>query len=340
MMTRILTLSLVAGIAACGGESVEPVRTAADPSPSITVRAETLLIALPVEGSVEARRRSALSTRMMARVNSILVDVGDRVSVGQTLIRLGTADIAANRAKAEAAIAAAEAARDEAARQTARADTLYAEDALPRVHRDAARLALTQAESQLAMARASLAEVQNANRYAQISAPFDGAVVSRRINEGDVAAPGMPLMEVEATGAREAVFAVPADVAREIGTGSPIEVTAGEHWTATARVRAVSSGADPMTRTVEVRAELPADWPTGVSVTALVPIGTRVGIAIPSSALVRRGQLTGVRVITPHGALLRWVRLGRSVAPDPADPEKKRRVEILSGLEAGDRIVP
>jgi hypothetical protein len=87
-----------------------------------------------------------------------------------------------------------------------------------------------------------------------------------------------------------------------------------------------------MSKTVEVRAVLPPDWPTGVSVTALVPAGTTRGIVIPVDAVVRRGQLTGVQVLTAQGAALRWIRLGRTL-PDG------ERVEVLSGLNPGDQIV-
>jgi hypothetical protein len=86
-----------------------------------------------------------------------------------------------------------------------------------------------------------------------------------------------------------------------------------------------------MSKTVEVRVTLPADWPTGVSVTALVPLGTTQAITVPNSAIVRRGQLTGVRVLTADGAALRWIRLGRAV--------DENRVEVLSGLTEGDQIV-
>jgi hypothetical protein len=87
-----------------------------------------------------------------------------------------------------------------------------------------------------------------------------------------------------------------------------------------------------VSKTVEVRVVLPEDWPTGISVTALIPAGVTRAITIPSEAVVRRGQLTGVRVVTSQGVALRWIRLGRSVG----DGE---RVEVLSGLNAGDEIV-
>ena len=341
-MIKHLSLILAAfGVAACAGEPAEHATQVETSSPAITINTEPLTDVVPVEGTVHAEQHASLSTRMMARVMSIPAEVGDQVRAGQTLIRLGTDDIAANRAKAEAAVTVATAARDEAARQVARMDTLYAMDVVPLVQRDGARLGLTQAESQLAMAQAALAEVETANRYATIRAPFTGAIVARNINQGDLASPGMPLMVIEATGPREAVISVPADLAEFIELGSLVTVSAGGGLTAAAEVKAVASGADPMTRTVQVRASLPADWPTGIAITALVPTGTRQGIAIPERAVVRRGQLTGVRVVTDEGELIRWVRLGRSVAPVMGgDDTMEPRVEVLSGLSAGERIVP
>jgi len=50
----------------------------------------------------------------------------------------------------------------------------------------------------------------------------------------------------------------------------------------------------------------------------------------PAAAVIREGDLTGVRVLAPGGDELRWIRAGRTVGD---------RVEVLSGLEAGDRVL-
>jgi RND family efflux transporter MFP subunit len=181
------------------------------------------------------------------------------------------------------------------------------------------------------MAEATLREVESAAGYARIAAPFDGVVVARSVDPGDLAAPGQPLLVLESTGARDAVIAVPADVAADLRVGSTVTVQGPDGRTTEGRVRVIAGGADPVTRTVEARVAVPADWPTGISVTALVPAGTRAAVAIPATAVVRRGQLTGVKVLTAEGTTLRWVRLGRTVGA---------RVEVLSGLEPGERIAP
>ena len=80
-----------------------------------------------------------------------------------------------------------------------------------------------------------------------------------------------------------------------------------------------------------MRFVLAREQPTGVSVTALVPAGATQAVTIPTDAVVRRGQLTGVRVVTEDGAVLRWIRLGRGVG--------ESRVEVLSGLEEGEEVL-
>jgi RND family efflux transporter MFP subunit len=330
-MKHWFLLGLAAGsVAACGPEAASVSELPSNPEPALTVLAETVTTYVPVEGTVVARRRAELSTRMMARVSSVPVELGARVRTGEALIRLGQDDIAASRAKADAAVRVAQAARDEAARHAARMDTLYALDAVAQMQRDQARLGLTQGESQLAMARATLAEVATATGYSTIRAPFDGVVVARAVDPGDMANPGTPLLTLESLGARDAVLAMPGRLAAQVAPGDTIRVVGPGDLNAKAAVRAIAGGADPMTRTVELRATLPADWPTGLTVTGFIPDGVHQALLIPSAAVVRRGQLTGVRVVSDSAAVLRWVRLGRTM-PDG-------RLEVLSGLQSGERI--
>ncbi|HWP37585.1 MAG TPA: efflux RND transporter periplasmic adaptor subunit [Gemmatimonadales bacterium] len=329
---KTLPLLALAGVtlAACSGADHDaPAPVERTPARTYVVTADSVTTTIAIEGTVHARHRAEISTRLMARVTDVPVELGTAVRAGQIVIRLGIEDVAANRAKAEAAVSVAQAARDEAARHAARMDALLAEDVVPRVQRDQAHLGLTQAESQLAMAQATLREVETAAGYAQIAAPFDGVVVARTVDPGDLAAPGMPLLTIESRGGREAVLAVPPEAAAGLTEGAALDVAGRDGRTAKGRLRAVAGGADPMTRTVEIRVTIPADWPTGSSVTAFVPVGGRTAVTIPAEAVVRRGQLTGVHVVQGDLVLLRWVRLGRAVGS---------RVEVLSGLEAGEQI--
>jgi RND family efflux transporter MFP subunit len=333
--TSMWTLCAVAlgtvALAGCGERSEHEARASAPlvPQNTVTVAAVPLVATVPVDGTVQARRRAEISTRMMARVSEVSVDLGSQVRQGQVLIRLGTEDIEASRAKAEAAEAAASASNEEAARQAARMDTLLAADAVARVQRDQAYLALAQSESQLTVARATLREVETAASYARVVAPFDGVVVARSVDPGALAAPGMPLLVLEASGGKEAIIAVAPEAAAGLAPAAVLAVATRDGRTADGRVRVIAGGADPMTRTVEVRIDVPADWPSGSSVTAQVPVGERQAVMIPVEYVVRRGQLTGVQVVQGDAQILRWVRLGRTVGAS---------VEVLSGLGPGEVI--
>jgi RND family efflux transporter MFP subunit len=337
-MSSRLSVALALAAAACGhGEAALPADRATLP-PTQSVQLESLVTRVPVEGTVAARRRAEVATRLMARVTAVLVDVGTPVRAGQPLVRLGEEDVAAGRSRALAARDAAQAARDEAARQAARMDTLLQQDAVARVQRDQAHLALAQAESQLAMAEASLRDAATAASYATLAAPFAGVVTSRTVDPGDLATPSEPLVVIEDNGARDAVIAVPVELATRLRRGTTVAVFDGMERTVLAPVRVIAGAADPATRTLEVRLIVPANWPTGAAVTALVPAGVHQGITVPERAVVRRGQLTGVRVVMGDAVVLRWVRLGRSRDGAPTEPDSAR-VEVLSGLEPGDRIV-
>lgn len=191
MKAWMSSLLLATTLAACG--DAEPSREPAATSTSgetMLVQTVPLTSVQPVDGTVQARRQAVVSTRIMARITSLEVEVGDRVAAGQILLRLGTDDVAANRSRAEASLRMAEAARDEAARHATRMDTLYTQDAVPMVQRDQARLGLVQAEAQVTLAEAALQDVATAAGYAALRAPFAGMVVSRVAAVGDLAAPG------------------------------------------------------------------------------------------------------------------------------------------------------
>ncbi len=326
--TKLAGLVLLAAACATGSAEDQP---AARETP-VTVAVETVVTTRvsPVEGVVAARLQAELATRHMARIADVVVEPGDAVVRGQRLILLGQEDIAVARAKAVAGVEAAAAALDEARRHAARMDTLLAADAVSKVQRDQARLQLVQAQTGLALARAGVQEVEASAEYSSITAPFAGTVVARYADPGDLANPGVPLLEIAGDGAREAVLSVPVQLARDLEVGDTVAVRTRDGREAWGPVRTVSSGASQRSRAVEVRVAVPTDWTTGIGVTAMVPGSATTVVAIPQRLVIQRGQLTGVRVWAGDRVAVRWIRLGRSL--------KDGMVEVLSGLEPGDLV--
>jgi multidrug efflux pump subunit AcrA (membrane-fusion protein) len=99
---------------------------------------------------------------------------------------------------------------------------------------------------------------------------------------------------------------------------------------------AVFPSADPTTHSVTVRVILPGmadDAPQpGATAKAVFPIAGKAdtgAVRVPRSALVQRGEVSGVYVIDGNHIVLRQLRLGRPVGDG---------IEVLAGLKPGERI--
>jgi RND family efflux transporter MFP subunit len=174
--------------------------------------------------------------------------------------------------------------------------------------------------------------------FTTITAPYAGVVGATGVEVGDMATPGRELVTVFDPRELRVVATVPQAMLALWKRDLPIavEVPALQKTLAPTRVTVVPL-ADARTHTVRIRLDLP---PTdgmlpGQFARARFPVGTVRALAIPASALVKRGELTAVYVVDAEGRpLLRQVRAGETLSDGAAGS----LVEILSGLAAGERI--
>jgi RND family efflux transporter MFP subunit len=352
-MRNVLPWVLVSGVllAGCGGEAEPPSRRAAEPAAAtITVAETTITATFEAAGVAEPIERATLSTRLMGSVTQVLVKEGDRVSRGQPLVRVDARDVEAKRAQVDAGIAAAEAVYQDALTQAERFRALYADSAATRFQLDQVETGLARAEAGLRTARASREELDAVGAYAEIRSPFGGIVTRRYVDPGAFAAPGAPVVEVQDGSRLRVSVTAPPRIAGALKRGQAIAAAIEGQ-----RVRATIEGVVPApTGAVYTVNAIVAntDWRflSGSAATLSIPEGARQAILIPASALVREGDLTGVRVKTATGVDLRWVRTGTEYrvpsSEDATVDERTRRavrgtallVEVLSGLRAGDVI--
>ncbi len=268
--------------------------------------------------SLAASRRATISTRLSASVTSVHVVEGMRVRAGQLLLRLSDDDL-------RAGLAAAETARAAAAAHEKRIANLAAERAATRSELEAAQAQRAQADAAVAAARASLA-------YAEIRAPFDATVQARRVNAGDLVGPGQPLVDLEGAGL-EVQATLSEDEARSLHIGQRLRFQSGDRR-GEAEIVALAPGGDPLSHRRGLRARVVAGG-EGLSsgsfarleLTGATP---RAGAWVPRSALVERGDLTGVVVARAGRAELRWVATGEPLGD---------RVPIRAGLAAGEPVI-
>jgi multidrug efflux pump subunit AcrA (membrane-fusion protein) len=203
-------------------------------------------------------------------------------------------------------------------------------------------LAATQARRSQLLARIDqgAAEVDTARvglGYLRITSPIDGVVTARKAEPGMLATPGSPLLEIDDDGTYhiEALVEESRATAITVGKRAKVEIDA-VGTTIGAQVTEIVPGLDPTTRTYTVKLNLtlpPAVRRTlrpGFFGRVSFPADDRQVLLVPESAIVRRGQLTGVYTVVNDAAVLRLIKIGEHYA---------NGIEVLSGLSPGVRIV-
>lgn len=320
-----VTLTLLGlGLAACGGHEEPKAGEPAAGPPRDVRTAEVVRTAgkgeLAVPGTVQSRRRAALSARMPASVTELPYREGQRVQAGAVVVRLDDAAVRASVAAAEAALRVAES-------DLERTKTLLEKGA-------ATPRELEQVTAAVSGARAQVTGAKDNLSYAVLRAPFAGRVAARRVNLGDVVNPGMPLIEIEGEGGLEVRATVQPEIASSLRPGTKLEALVdGQGAPLDATVTVVAPSGDPTTHRFEVKADLPAagGLRSGLFARLLISgLSADPRLVVPAAAVFERGGLTGVFVVRDGRARLRWVAAGARDGDS---------VEIRAGVEPGERVV-
>ena len=326
--TGAVLAALVLG--ACGKEAApKPAERLPLGGTPVAVTDTIIVDAFEAAGTAEPVRLATLSTKLMGTVAAVSVHEGDHVAAGQLLVRLDARDLDAKRAQMEAGLAEATAVQREATLQAARIHALYADSAATKAQLDQAETGLARAHAAVATARGMAAELAANASYAEVRAPFAGVVTRRFVDPGSFAAPGAQLVTVaDASTLRVTVTAAP-DAVRGLRRGATVAATIGD-----TAVRATVEGVVPSGGNLyTINAMVPNSagrFLSGSAATLALPRGTRRAILIPAGAVVRQGDLTGVRTASAGKISLRWVKLG---------PTQGGAIEVLSGLAPGDTVL-
>ena len=293
---------------------------------------------LAASGKIEAVNSANLSTRMMGYVDKIYVHVGEKVQQGQLLLSINNADISAKLAQVNAGITEATAAFNNAEKDYKRFTNLFRENSASQKELDDITANYNMAKARLEGAREMKNEVNAQLSYINIRAPFNGVVTNKFIKEGDMATPGRPLLEVEAPGTFQVLAMVPESEILKIKMGAEVVValkTINQKVKGTVTEMSTSAKNTGGQYLVKVALEkTSAPVLSGMYATVQFPTEEEEAsnsVMIPVEALVTKGQLSGVYTVSQSNtALLRWLRLGRTVGD---------QVEVLSGLSANEQYI-
>jgi RND family efflux transporter MFP subunit len=171
--------------------------------------------------------------------------------------------------------------------------------------------------------------------YSRIVVPFAGIVTARMIDPGTMAAPGLPLVQIDSAGPLELNTPIPESAIAGLRKNMKLDVSVdsinGQSFPGL--VSEIVPAADPATHSFLVKIALPSSklLRAGLTASASVPAGSKQVVLAPLSAIVMRGSLATVLLLDSSGiAQLRYLTLGE-VHGD--------KVEILSGLNGGEKLV-
>jgi RND family efflux transporter MFP subunit len=288
-----------------------------------------------VVGTLRAANRTVVSAKILATIAEIPVVAGQEVRAGDVLIRLDAQEYSRRLEQARESLLAAIATEELAVRDFSRIEQLVSQNAVSRSEYDsvASRLGVAQAERR--RSEQMVAESEVLLSYQTILAPKDGRIVDRYAEPGDMAQPGITLLSMYDAASLRLETPVMEQLAARLKVGDQLvarlEVLDRE---VTATVREIVPQADAASRSFLVKSAIrySPELYEGMFGRLIIPGGERRHLCLNSDAIVRIGQLEYVDVLLPNDHVeRRLIRTGELGMPG--------RQEVLSGVEAGDRVL-
>jgi len=289
-------------------------------------------------GVVAARVQSDLGFRVSGKVVQRLVDVGQRVRKGQTLMKVDPVDLNLAITNQKGAVAAAKARFVQAQADEARLRTLVTAGAISAMSYDQSVAALNSAKAQVEAAQAQADVAANASHYAELKADVDGLVVNTAAEPGQVVIAGQTVVQLAKDGAREAAIELPETLRPALQSRADAQLYGSQGQPAGATLRELSEAANPITRTFAARYVLDDtlnNAPLGATIKITLrgdPANTPAALTVPLSALRNDGGAYSVWVVDPVALTLQ----ARPVTVIGLSLETAR---ISGELKAGETVV-
>ena len=286
-----------------------------------TVRNQPFVDTLQALGTVRAHESVTVTASVSEKVQAVHFESGDVVRAGAPLVTLsGQAE--------QAQLGEAQAAVGEAEKLYRRQSELAAQQLIARSQLDTQRAARDAAVARVAQVRAQLAD-------RVIRAPFGGVLGLRLVSPGSLVTPGTVITTLDDLSTVYVDFPVPETQLAKVGAGERVSGTTaaypGRRFDGT--VSTVDARIDPATRALTVRGRFGnADraLKPGMLMTVDIARAERPALLVPEIAVVQVGAESYVYRVRDGRAERADVNLGT---------RRDGRVEVLSGLAAGDTIV-
>lgn len=339
MRRSFILLPLLAALALSGCSKPKPKVTEAENARAVRVvrlQSQAITGALTASGDLVSREEAAVLPEVNGfRVAKVLVDVGDRVKQGQTLVQLDPALIQAQLAQAEAVAAQAQVQALQAGEQAARVKDLDNAGVISQEAIDQRRFQARAAQATANAQAAALKDLRTRINKLSVTAPVSGLILERTVRPGDMSSAGgaTPWFRIARDSEVELAAQVSEDDLSNIHPGQHAQVTLPGGEVVTGVVRLVSPQIDTQSKLGAVRVHLPV----------------RSDIRAGGFARAVFGEATGTVLAAPETAV-RYDADGASVMVVGSDNRVKKAlvqtgqrggglVQLIKGPPAGSRIV-
>lgn len=358
---RILSWLIIAALA---GFAVYKLKFAPTPVIAHTVARGEIISEVMGTGTLEARVKTTVSARIQERLLEVMVDQGDSVKAGQLLARLDDSESKQQVAIAVATLAAAkqtaervqaDLARSQAVLTQAKLDHermtgLVATRAVSQSDADKSAEALRVAEADLNRSNAAIAEaagqigVAEKNllfrkeqlAFTEIHAPYDGLIIRRDRDAGEILVPGASLMQIVSLDEIWVSAWVDETAMPDLRVNQPARITFRSESARSypGKVSRLGRETDRETREflVDVRAvELPKNWTIGQRAEVFIETVREADtILLPSAFVVWKEGRTGVFINS--GGKAKW----REITPGMRGID---RISVMKGLSVDDQVL-
>jgi membrane fusion protein, multidrug efflux system len=332
----IVFLSLAFVVSGCGKKPL------AEEAPMIVqvdkIQPGLLSTTFTYAGDVRGRYESQFAFQVAGRIQERLVNNGDPVKAGQTMMRIDVADLKTQLDSARANLVAAQADYTLNELTFKRAEYLVKGGAISISEFDTATAKFHVSTSNLRAAEAAFAAANQQYGYGNLTADADGVVAGIQVEAGQVVSIGQLAMTLLRTGEMEIQISVPEQRVEDVRKSRKAVVSfwALPNVELEGTIREISAQADSATRTYMVRVSIPQMPQVRYGMSAAVKIWTGDAaaaslIVLPAAAIYQtEGKPPSVWIVEKEALRLQAVKLGEFI---------KDGVVIQSGLKPGDTVV-
>ncbi len=335
-LATLVTVSLaVLSAGSCGEQAAAPPKPPAVVAVKPAVRRE-VRSGVTLTGTVEPEQRARLVAQVDGEVESLAAREGDAVRRGDVLVRIDPSRLQAALDEARAEQQAVLVDLEEAQRVLERDRVLFERQGIGRERLEQSQTTVRRLEAATARAAARIAGLAAQLADTEVRAPFDGYVLERYVELGDVVKSGAALLSVASRKAYALIQVADTDLARvKVGDAARVSLGSNAKEGVEARIARIRPQVDPATRTAAVEVEPVASvsgFLPGMLVRVTLTLDRRSGVvAVPGEALlVRPDGSAAVFLVERDTAVQRRVVTGI---------EGEGWIEIREGVSEGDLVV-